>query len=237
MRNRAAGKGAIAAACLMAGLSFLGVPSAHAQIEDLEQVEPGAGEWQAQYTLVRSGGDGHAFELARGLSDLLIVGGEVDLDGREFDSAAAKLLLRFSDPEKGAAGLSMEFSAGVDRDGQLDVLEARAIVDRRRPRWWVMANIALRNAGDRGARGTGIAYAMSALRSVGKNVWLGGEVSGRLARIAGTASGAPAPQHYIGPSSSFAIAGTPVEIGAAWLWRFAGRGSPSGPRIFAQVSF
>src|SRR3546814_4116704 len=75
---------------------------AHAQ-ESLDQLEPSAGEKQIEW-LGNFGGDGEqGFELLAGVSDRLVIGGEIEFEGPKngliFDEASAILLYRFTDPK------------------------------------------------------------------------------------------------------------------------------------------
>lgn len=211
--------------------------------ESLDQLEPGAGQWQAEW-LGDFGGDGEqGLELLVGLTDQLVIGAEAEFegpgDGLVFEEASAIALWRFVDPEDAPVGLGLMGEVAIDRGGRLSGLEARGIVEVQNDRWWLQGNAILRHAREPGESGTGIAYSASAQRSVG-GVWLGIEASGQAVRLGGDPEMAPTGNHYAGPSVTFEhefSEESEVEIGLAWLQRLSGDGAPSGPRVFVQVTF
>jgi hypothetical protein len=211
--------------------------------EQLEQIEPDAGEWQAEYYGVFGGAGEQSAELLVGLSDKLVVGAEAEFegprDGLQFDSLSAVLLYRAVDPEDHPVGIGFEIQASLGRDGGFDGFELRAIAERRASEWWLQGDLILRNAREDGAKGTGLAYAASVQRSLGGRTWLGIEASGQMARVDGAPELAPSGRHYAGPSltAELPVGGREVELGLAWLQRIRGHGPGSGPRIFAQFTF
>ncbi|WP_448664465.1 hypothetical protein ACG3SL_07255 [Sphingomonas sp. CJ20] len=208
---------------------------AYAQVEQLDQIEPDAGEIQAE---VFTGPGGTAFEALIGVSRHFALGGEVEMEDGRVEEAGAVALVRFTDPDRAPLGLGIGGQAMLGAGGRLRELELRGLIERRGKRWWVQLDPILRHARDSdGGRGTGIAYAVSAQRSLAGGVWLGAEASGRLARLSGSAELAPAAEHYAGPSLTVQARGGDVEIGLAWLQRLKGQGAKSGPRLFVQLSF
>ncbi|MBC9032251.1 hypothetical protein IAG41_07600 [Sphingomonas sp. JC676] len=211
--------------------------------EQLEQIEPGAGEWQAEYYGAFGGGGEQSVELLVGVSGQLALGAEVEFaglrDGLRFESIGPVLLYRAIDPNVHPIGIGVGLHASIGRDGSFEGIEMRAIVERRARDWWLQADLILRRANADGSHGTGLAYAASVQRSVGSETWLGFEASGQIARLDGAAALAPARQHYAGPSltTELPIDGYEVELGLAWLQRLHGNGAESGPRIFAQFAF
>lgn len=211
--------------------------------EQLEQIEPGPGEWQAEYYGAFGGGGDQSGELLVGVSDKVVLGAEVEFEesrgGLRLDSIAAVLLYRAIDPDEHPIGIGFKLQASIGRDGGFDGAEARAIVERRARDWWLQGDLILRNASDDGAHGTGLAYAASVQRSLGGGTRLGIEASGQVVRLDGAAVLAPAGRHYAGPSltAELQIGKSEVELGLAWLHRLRGEGAASGPRIFAQITF
>ncbi|EIZ81364.1 hypothetical protein WSK_0071 [Novosphingobium sp. Rr 2-17] len=211
--------------------------------EQIEQIEPGSGEWQAEYYGAFGGAGNQSAQLLVGLSGRLMLGAEAEFQGPRdrllFDSFGPLLLYRAIDPDQHPVGLGLELQASLGRDGAFEGVDARVIVERRAADWWLQGNLILRNAREDGSDGTSLAYAASVQRSLAGETWLGVEVSGQLKRLAGATELAPQGRHYAGPSLSaeVPIGGNPVELGLAWLQRLCGDGAGSGPRIFAQFSF
>ena len=211
--------------------------------EALDQLEPAAGEWQAEWLGVFGGEGEQGLELLAGVTDQLVIGGEIEFegprDGLVYEGASAILMWRFTDPKQRPVGLGLMAELGLDRGGQLSALEARGIAEVQNERWWLQANAILRHVRDDGARGTGIAYSASAQRAVA-GLWLGMEASGQAVRLGGEPALASQGSHYAGPSLTIEQdigAESEVEIGLAWLERLKGEGSPSGPRVFVQFTF
>lgn len=139
--------------------------------EQLDQIEPGAGEWQAEY-FGAFGGDGEqAVEVLAGVSDRLALGGELEMegprDGLRLDSLSLTALYRVSDPEAQPVGFGIEVQASIGRDARIAGAEARAIVEVRRRGWWAQADAILRQSREDHRQGTGTAYGASIQRSLG----------------------------------------------------------------------
>lgn len=217
-------------------LLFVAAP-AFAQVEELDQVEPGKGEWQAEYLGSFGGQDDHQLELITGVTDKLVLGVQAEFEGRVLEGWGPVALYRFSDPEEKPVGLAAETQIEIDRGGRLGEAELRGIVERRTPAWWLQANVMLRYQRDDGARGTNVAYATSVQHALGEKAWLGIEASGRALRLGGDAQAAPQGEHYVGPSLTLELADEKLELGAAWLQRLAGDGPKSEPRVFVQFTF
>lgn len=216
--------------------------AAHAQRgpEQIEQLEPEAGEWQLQYSGAYGGADGHEVEIGRGVGRhwALGLGAEVEaVDGHlELDDLAAVALVRLVEPEDRPVGLGLMGEVSVDRSGRFAGAELRAIAESRSPRWWLQANLMLRHRREDGEAGTNLAYVASVQRGPAP-FWYGIEASGRALRLGGDEDAAPARQHYLGPSVTYRAERSALELGVAWMARIAGRGAPSGPRVFAQLDF
>ena len=152
-------------------LPLVPTPAPAQEPESLDQLEPGAGEVQAEW-LGNLGGEGEqGFELLFGLTDKLVIGAEMEFegprDGLVFEEVSAVVLYRFADPEEAPVGFGMMGEAALDRGGRLSGLEMRGIVEMQSPRWWLQGNAILRHAREDGEHGTGIAYSASAQRDVG----------------------------------------------------------------------
>lgn len=211
--------------------------------EQIEQIEPGRGEWQAEYYGAFGGAGNQSAQLLVGVFGPLVLGAEVEFQGPHdrllFDSFGPVLLYCAIDPDKRPVGLGVELQASIGRDGTFKGVDARAMVERRADDWWWQGNLILRNAREDGSDGTSLAYAALAQRSLGGGTWLGIEASGQLKRLDGATELAPEGRHYAGPSltAELPIGGKQAELGLAWLQRLRGDGAGSGPRIFAQFSF
>lgn len=224
-----------AALCLALLAAPAWIAPARAQVEQLEQVEPGPGERQFE---AFAGPGGQRFELLASVLPGLVLGGEVELEDGAFDEAEIMLLLPLRDPEAAPVGLGVAAQAAIDAAGRFAGAEALLIVERRAPLWWLQANAILRHRRDEDGAGTGIAYSASAQRGLW-GAWIGVEGSGRLARIGGRAAAAPVAEHYLGPSLTLAgdAGDTEIELGLAWMARVAGEGARSGPRAWIQLGF
>lgn len=223
-------------------LLLLAASPAWAQAEQLEQIEPGAGEQQVEY-FGGFGGEGEqSVQGMIGLSDRLALGVEAEFrgprDGIAFDGLGLVALYRVADPEERPVGIGFEAVATFDRDARLAGGEGRLIVERHTRRWWFQADAIVRMAREQGDHGTGIAYATSVSRAVA-GVWVGVEASGQLARIEGDPMLAPRGQHYVGPSLTIEreMGERQIEFGLAWMQRIAGKGPGSAPRVFVQFTF
>lgn len=229
--------------CWAAALATLAVPlAAHAQSgpEQIEQLEPEAGEWQLQYSGAYGGADGHELEIGRGIGRHWAVGAGAEfeaVDGHlELDGLSAVALVRLVEPDDRPVGLGLMGQVSVDRAGRYAGAELRGIAESRSARWWLQANVMLRHRREDGEAGTNLAYVASIQRGPAP-FWYGIEMSGRAARLGGDDDAAPAGQHYVGPSVTYRGARSGLELGLAWMVRVAGDGAPSGPRVFAQLDF
>ncbi len=193
--------------------------------EQLDQIEIEKGEWQLEY-YGAFGGDGEqGVEALIAVSDRLLLGAEVELegprDGLVLESLGLSALVRLADPKEATVGLGWGFRAAIDRTGSLSMLETRAIAETRTPRWWLQGNLILRHVREDHGRGTGLAYGTSLQHSLGEDIWFGVEASGRLVRLSGGEQGAPEGQHYAGPSLTIERPvgnGSEVELGLAWVF-------------------
>lgn len=216
---------------------------AQAGPEQLEQIEPGAGEWQLEYYGIHAGDGAHSLQAMAGLSDWLAVGGEVEFaerpSGLHLDTVSLAALIRVADPDERPVGFGVELQVSLDPDARLSGIEGRAIVERRSKRWWGQTDLILRHVRDGGDQGTGIAYAASLSHAIGEGNWLGIEASGQAARLGGDATLVPQGQHYAGPSLTLErmVGKSQIELGAAWLQQWRGDRTGSGPRVFVQLSF
>lgn len=207
--------------------------------EQLEQLEPGAGKWQAEYAFGKGEGPGHALQLMRGIGDRLALGVEIEFTRERrataFDSAGLAVLWRGAEAGEGRIGWGVKAQAGLGRDGGIGEAEVRLIGDARPRGWRLQGDAMLRRVREDGASATGLAYALSAQRAVG-GLSLGVEASGKLARTGGAAALFPAGSHYAGPSATLEIAGR-IEVSAALLARVAGGGPRTAPRLTIQIVF
>lgn len=215
--------------------------------EQLDQLEPTRGEWQAEYYgqfgASEKEGHQHSLELFYGFSERFSLGVEIEgerQDGQlEFDEASLIGLLRFSDAEDDPLGTGLMISAGLDGGGRVSELEARFIAEKITERWWAQANIMLRRVDEDGAKGEMLAYGWSLSRALSKTVWLGLEGSGQAARLGGFEQGFK-PAHFAGPSATIQIEageGREIEIGLAYFRRLHHEGARDTARVFLQVGF
>lgn len=216
--------------------------AAHAQSgpEQIEQLEPEAGEWQLQYSGAYGGADSHELEIGRGVGRHWALGVGADVEAvrghLELEGVSAVALVRLVEPEDRPFGLGLMGQVALDRAGRYAGAELRGIAESRSARWWMQANLMLRHRREDGEAGTNLAYVASIQRGPAP-FWYGVEASGRAARLGGDDNAAPARQHYVGPSVTYRTARSGFELGFAWMVRIAGRGAPSGPRAFAQLDF
>jgi hypothetical protein len=124
----------------------------------------------------------------------------------------------------------------IDRGGRFVGAELRAIAESQTRDWWLQANLMLRHRREESEAGTNLAYVASVQHGPAP-FWYGIEASGRAVRLGGDADAAPAREQYVGPSLTYKRSGAGLELGLAWLVRIAGKGAPSGPRVFAQLDF
>jgi len=212
--------------------------------EQLEQLEPGKGEWQLEYFgLFGRGADerGHSLQLMTGVTDRLAIGAEFESSWAEgaltIENIAPTVLYRLSDADANTIGVGLEVQAGFDRHARLTGADARLIVEKRSRTWWGQADLILRNARHDGASATSIAYGWALNRAVANRLWLGLEGSGQAARLLGVADLASAGGHFLGPAPTYQLAlgrNRDAEIGIAYLARGAGRG-PAGTASFFRL--
>lgn len=214
--------------------------------EQLEQLEPDDGEWQAEYYGTFGSTKGaersHSVELYHGIAPGLAIGAEVEAeaDGGKlsFDELMLAAIATLRDDDDRGPGLGVMASAGFDRQLNLSGLEARLIIEQESDTWWWQGNVMLRRQlGDN--RGTMLAYGWSLQRAVANNVWLGFEGSGQAARLAGFAAGAERGQ-FVGPSLTAEIKtgkNSEIELGLAAFRRVAGDGPRQTVRLFVQAGF
>lgn len=234
------------AATIMAALAWAAATSAIAQgPEQIDQVEPGRGEWQAEYsgTFGAGGEREHSVEAMFGLTDRLAVGVELEAaysDGDiAFDTFGVKALYRLTgDDAPVALGVQVQF-AFDDRAGLAEA-EARLIAAIERGGWWAQGNVMLRRSNEDGEAAARPAYAWSLQYELGEAVWVGIEGSGQLAPLWADAGAGADEGHFAGPSLTFErrpAAGAEIEIGLAWFRRIGGGGPRDSGRVFVQASF
>jgi hypothetical protein len=235
------------AAAILAGL-LLGAPAAILAQgpEQLDQLEPGPGEWQAEYFATHGSGDAgeHALEILYGVGGPLAVGVEVEAEyesgGLRLETIGLKALYRFTAAEA-PVGVGLQLGLGVDGHAALAELEARLIVEARGESWWAQANVMLRREGRGEEAEAGLAYAASLQHAIGGIAWLGIEASGRSAPVWRASVGAQAGEgHLAGPSLTFDFEPAPgreIELGLAYFRRIAGEGPRDSGRLFVQLSF
>jgi hypothetical protein len=232
----------VLAACLLCA-----VPAAAAAQgpEQLDQLEPGRAEWQAEYfATVGPDGEGqHATEGMFGLSDRLAVGVEVEAeyqDGRlTFETLGPKLVYRFTDGGAPIA-MGMQVQLGFDPDARLAEAEARLIMAAENDNWWAQGNLMLRRLDGGQGAATNLAYAWSLQHAVTTFAWFGIEASGQSAPLWGGVPATDEHGHFAGPSLTFEwepSAGHELEIGFAYLHRIGGEGARGTGRVFAQLTF
>lgn len=234
-------------AAILAGL-LLGAPTAILAQgpEQLDQLEPGAGEWQAEYFATHGSGDAgeHALEILYGVGGPRAVGAEVEAEyegGRlRLETIGVKALYRFTGDDA-PVGVGLQLGLGVDGQAALSEIEARLIVEARGESWWAQTNVVLRREGRGDEAEASLAYAASLQHALGEMAWLGIEASGRSAPIWRASGEAQAARgHLGGPSLTFDLEPAPgreIEIGLAYFRRIAGDGPRDSGRLFLQLSF
>lgn len=234
------------AAVSLAGL-LLGAPAAAPAQgpEQLDQLEPGAGEWQAEYfATIGPGGDGeHAIEAMVGIGDRLSLGIEIEAEreGRAlaFETIGVKALYRFTD-ERAPVAVGLQLQLGFDDRARLVEGEARLIAEARPGAWWVQANAMLRRSGGEDPTATRLAYALSLQRAATRFAWLGIEASGQSAPLSAAGGASAGHGQFAGPSLTLEWEPSDtfeVEVGLAYLRRIAGDGPAGAGRLFVQMSF
>lgn len=229
------------AACLLGA-----VPAAAAQgPEQLDQLEPGAAEVQAEYfATIGPGGEGeHAIEALFGVTDRLAVGFEVETeveDGRlTFETFGPKALYRFTNDDAPLA-MGIQVQLGFDAHARLTEAEARLIMAAENESWWAQGNLMLRRLTDGQGAATRLAWAGSLQHRVTNFAWFGIEASGRSAPLWGGDPAMNEHGHFAGPSLTLEwepSAGHELEIGIAWFRRIDGEGPRGTGRMFAQFTF
>jgi hypothetical protein len=214
--------------------------------EQLDQLEPGPREWQAEYFVAHGSGDAgeHALEILYGVGGPLAVGVEIEAEneggGLRLETIGVKALYRFTAADA-PVGIGLQLGLGVDGHAALSEIEARLIVETRDESWWAQANVMLRREGRGDEAEAGLAYAASLQHALGGIAWLGIEASGRSAPIWRASMGAEAGEgHRAGPSLTFDFEPAPgreIELGLAYFRRIGGEGPRDIGRAFVQLSF
>ncbi|HYI39444.1 MAG TPA: hypothetical protein VE053_03910 [Allosphingosinicella sp.] len=226
---------------LLAGLI---ATSASAAPEQLDQLEPGKGTWQAEYhsTFDRGDESERSLEAMFGLGRRVAVGIELEAersDGRmAVEAVAGKLLYRLT-PDGSKVGAGLQLQLAVDGQAVMTEAELRFIVETRKRGWWGQANLMLRRSAESGNAELNGAYAWSVQRSIAGVGWLGIEGSGQRPLSCGS-TGCGESGHSAGPSltTELELGRTrEAEIGFALLHRLSGRGPRTNPRFFVQISF
>ncbi|MGL6044757.1 MAG: hypothetical protein ACRC1J_12615 [Sandaracinobacteroides sp.] len=235
------------AAALLALACLAAAAAARAEPERLEQLEPEAGQWQAELaSVVAAGGSEHELGLRYGIAPWLAIGGEIEGEWEEgrFDEAGFALaaLLFFSEDTADSLGTGLELVAGLGETGALASLTARFIAEKQTERWWAQGNLLLRHreGESNGESGLELAWAASLQAAIAPSVWFGIEGSGQAAHLAGFAGEAQNRAQFLGPSLTFELEperGPEIEIGAAWLARIDGPGPRSWGSFFLQIEF
>ena len=212
--------------------------------EQLEQLEPGKGEWQVEYFgLFGDGADEreHSFQMMAGVTDRLALGVEIESSwagsALKIESFVPTALYRFSDAVEDPVGIGLEIQAGIDRHGDFAGAEARLIAEKRSSAWWIQADLILRHSRDEGSSSNSVAYAWALNRAVTDRLWFGVEGSGQAARLNGSV---PAHEHFLGPSLTWEVGlggEREAEIGIAYLRRLGSEGPPDTARFFIQLGF
>lgn len=215
--------------------------------EQLEQLEPGKGEWQLEYFgLFGRGAEEreHSLQLTTGVTDRLVIGAELEASWANgvltVENIVPSALYRISDPDDHPIGVGLKIQTGIDRHARLTGAEARLIVEKRSSRWKAQADLILRNTRDDGASATSMAYGWALNRAVTNCFWLGLEGSGQAARLSGSEDLAPAGAHFLGPALTYQLGlseSRDTEIGIAYLARVTGTGPAGTARLFIQLEF
>jgi opacity protein-like surface antigen len=224
------------------------IHAAYAQSpEQIDQLEPDGGEWQAEYSGQFGSTDDnerqHSLELFYGVSDSFAIGVEVEAEAEDgdlgFGEAGISALYKFNDPEEAPLGLGVMLSARLDGDGVLSEAEARFIAEKKTDKWWGQANVMLRHANEDGEKGELLAYGWNLSHAVTEQFWLGVEGSGQAAKLGGFDLGFEK-AHFAGPAAvlDLEIANDKeVELGFAWFRRLSDEGPRNTARIFVQFDF
>jgi hypothetical protein len=225
--------------------------------ERVQDLGPADGKWSLDYagqfgrTEVGRDGREHSGQSFYGLTDRLAIGGETLLTyrrrpgaGRDrlyfsYDSVAA--ILRFTDPVNSPLGLGVWLQAGLDSDGELARLEARAIAEKKTRRWWTQANLMLRRVNQERAEGTHLAYSARISGAIADGLWLGVESSGQAGRIAGFRRLPFESAYHAGPALLYELplaARARLRLGATYLRRLdAHTGSSNTVQLSTSIRF
>jgi hypothetical protein len=213
--------------------------------EQLDQLEPGLGEWQAEYfaTIGRRGQGAHAIEAMWGVSGRLAVGFEVEAEYEDgalaFETLGAKALYRIT-RDGAPVAMGVQLQLGFDSDARLAEAEARLILEAQSESWWAQGNLMMRRSSDDQGGVAHFAYAFSLQHALAEFAWFGVEASGQSAPLWGDAGRPAEDGHFAGPSLTFEwepLRGRELEIGIAYLHRLQGEGAGATGRIFAQLTF
>ncbi|MBV7256638.1 hypothetical protein KCG44_07550 [Pacificimonas sp. WHA3] len=230
--------------CAMVGASgaYAGSP------EQLDQLEPEAGEWQLEYYgqfgTTEDTERNHALEAFYGVSDGVAIGFEIEGEAEdgtfEINEFGAMALFKLVDPDDAPVGAGLMLAAAMNDDGELTEAEARFIVERVTETWWAQANVMLRHVDEDGEQGEFAAYSWSLQHAIADDVWFGAEGSGQAFDFGGfddEDDGFEA-AHFVGPSltAEFELSGdSEVEAGLAWFTRLGDAGAKHTLRLFVQV--
>ncbi len=212
--------------------------------EVLDQLEPGKGEWQAEYAgIFAADGSEHSLEVMAGVGNRLALGFEIEAERADrttsLNSVAAKAFYRFTDPDDPVA-LGLQVQLGFGHGARLTDSEARLIAATRIGHIWLQGNAMLRHVSRPGQTSTGLAYAWSVQHAVSRVAWLGLEGSGQSAPLRHEPGADTAHGQFLGPSLTFELAragGGEIEIGLALLRRWRGDGPANSGRLFVQFGF
>lgn len=212
-------------------------PASAAGPEQVEQLEPEGGEWQAELSLLAShdGAAEPSFQLLRGVNDSVAIGVEIEGDGAAIESFSPTILYRIGDRN---AGVSVGMVGQVELVPDLEPVgaEARLIVERQAQRWWAQGNLIVHAEREAGQSTSTLAYSWRISRALGKALWLGGEGSGQVARLGGSARVERG--QYVGPALTIVHdlrSGTEIELNASFLRRVAGEGPRGAFVLSAQI--
>lgn len=228
-------------------LAAVAAPALAEGPEQLEQLEPGKGEWQVEYFGLFGGGTDqreHSVQVMTGVTDRLALGVEVESNwadrAMKFENVVPTALYRFSDPVDDPVGIGIEIQAGLDRHGDFTGAEARLIAEKKSSAWWGQADLILRHTRDQGISADSVAYAWALNRAVAKHLWFGAEGSGQAAHLSSSKEPAWVREHFLGPSLTYELglgAEREAEIGIAYLRHLGSAGPPDTLRSFIQLSF
>ena len=233
-------------------LLLFSTPASAESPEVVEGLGPNKGQWLLDYTGQfgdASGADTvrqHSGQSFYGLSKKFAVGGETQLSYRSgplvdedrlyfgYDSVIG--LFRFSDAEEDPFGAGLWIQAALDSDGEVARLEARAIVEKKKPNFWAQVNLMLRRVNEERQEGAYIAYGGRLSWSLAEDTWIGAEASGQAVRISGFGRERLEKSHYFGPNLTHEISlggHNSLQLGLSYLRRVD---SDEGLRHVLQLS-